>query len=50
MGKINGTEAQSRVQTSDFKLGKFVPLSIGHGFLGFFFFQGNIRSPFFFSH
>ena len=41
MGKIQGTKVQSRIQTSDFKLGRFMPYLIGHGSLGIFV-QGNI--------
>ena len=35
---MEGTKTQFRVQTSDCKLGRPVPLLIGHGFLRLFFF------------
>ena len=37
MGEIKETTAQSRIQTSDFKLGRLGPLSIGHHFFLFSF-------------
>ena len=52
--KKKRTKAQSRILTSDFKLGRPVPYRFGHGFLGFFLgggggegVQGNILIPFF---
>ena len=36
IGKIKGEKTKSRISTAEYKLGKPVPYSMGHGFLGLF--------------
>ena len=47
MRKIKGIKAQSRIETSDFKLGRPVPSLIGHGFFRLSFYR--VASEFTFS-